>query len=111
MLIASILMAAMAPAPAGNVDTTRAAFTKCLREHMKKQLEAKVGDAEFELSIKSACETEREAFKGAVTASNRAGGDSAADAAENADMQVDDYHANFTDKFKDYSSSGTLPGE
>lgn len=111
MLIASILLAAMAPAPTGNVDTTRAAFTKCLRDHLKKQLEAKVGEAEFELSIKSACETERAGFKAAVTAQNRAGGDSPADAAENADMQVEDYHANFTDKFKDYSSSGTLPGE
>ncbi|OHD03578.1 MAG: hypothetical protein A2885_08520 [Sphingopyxis sp. RIFCSPHIGHO2_01_FULL_65_24] len=111
MLIASILLAAMAPAPAGNVDSTRAAFTKCLRDHLKKELEGKVSEAEFELSIKSTCETERAAFKVAVTAQNRAGGDSAADAAENADMQVDDYHANFTDKFKDYSSSGSLPGE
>ena len=111
MLIASILFAAMAPAPAGNVDTTRAAFTKCLRDHLKKQLEAKVGEAEFELSLKSACETERASFKSAVTAVNRAGGDSAADAAENADMQVDDYHANFTDKFKDYASTNTMPGE
>lgn len=111
MLIASILMAAMAPAPAGNVDSTRAAFTKCLREHLKKQLEAKVGEGEFSLSVKSACETQQNAFKAAVTAANRAGGDSAADAADNAEMQVDDYHANFTDKFKDYSSTNTMPGE
>ncbi|OHD05236.1 hypothetical protein [Sphingopyxis sp. RIFCSPHIGHO2_12_FULL_65_19] len=111
MLIASILMATMAPAPAGNVDTTRAAFTKCLRAHLKKQLEAKVSEAEFALSVKSACETEQSSFAAAVTAANRAGGDSAADAAENAEMQVDDYHANFTDKFKDYSSTNTMPGE
>jgi hypothetical protein len=111
MLIASILIATMAPAPAGNVDTTRAAFTKCLRGHLKKQLEAKVSEAEFTLSVKSACETEQSAFKAAVTAANRAGGDSAADAADNADMQVDDYYANFTDKFKDYASTNTMPGE
>lgn len=111
MLIASILIAAMAPAPAGNVDTTRVAFTKCLREHLKKQLEAKTSEAEFTMSVKSACETEQSAFKAAVTAANRAGGDSAADAADNADMQVDDYHANFTDKFKDYASTNTMPGE
>jgi hypothetical protein len=66
---------------------------------------------EFSLSVKSACETQQNAFKAAVTAANRAGGDSAADAADNAEMQVDDYHANFTDKFKDYSSTNTLPGE
>jgi hypothetical protein len=111
MLIASILLAAMAPAPAGNVDTTRAAFTKCLREHLKKQLEAKVTEAEFELSVKSACDAEQSAFKAAVTATNRAGGDSQADAEENAQMQIDDYHANFTDKFKDYASTNTMPGE
>jgi len=111
MLIASILLAAMAPAPAGNVDTTRAAFTKCLRAHLKKQLEAKVTEAEFELSVKSACDAEQSAFKAAVTATNRAGGDSQADAEENAQMQIDDYHANFTDKFKDYASTNTMPGE
>lgn len=111
MLIASILLAAAAPAPAGNVDTTRAAFTKCLRGHLKKSLEAKMGDTEFEMSLKAACDTEREAFRAAVTAANRAGGDSAADAADNAEMQIEDYGANFTDKFKDYSSTNTMPGD
>lgn len=111
MLIASILLAAAAPAPMGNVDSTRAAFTKCLRGHLKKSLEAKMGDAEFEMSIKAACEAERGAFHAAVVAVNRAGGDSAADAKDNADMQVDDYAANFTDKFKDYSSTNTMPGD
>jgi len=111
MLILSLAMAAMAPAPAGNVDTTRAAFTKCLREHMKKSLEAKMGEAEYEMSLKGACDTEREAFRGAVTVANRASGDKPEDAADNAEMQIEDYHANFTDKFKDYSSTNTMPGE
>ena len=111
MLIASILLAAAAPAPAGNVDTTRAAFTKCLRGYLKKSLEAKMGDAEFEIGVKSTCEAERSAFHAAVEAANRAGGDSAADAKDNADMQVDDYAVNFTEKFKDYSSTNTMPGD
>ena len=111
MLITALLLATAAPAGSGSVDTTRAAFTKCLREHMKKSLEAKMGEAEYEMSLKGACDSERSAFRAAVTAANRAAGDSAADAAENADMQVEDYHANFTDKFKDYSSTGTMPGE
>ncbi|MBL0914166.1 MAG: hypothetical protein IBJ13_01185 [Sphingopyxis sp.] len=110
MLILSMVLAAMAPAPTGNVDTTRAAFTKCLRDHLKKSLEDKMGDAEYEMAVKSTCETERAAFRAAVIAANRAGGDNAADAQDNADMQIDDYHANFTDKFKDYSSTNTLPG-
>ena len=111
MLITALLLATAAPAGSGSVDTTRAAFTKCLREHMKKSLEAKMGEAEYEMSLKGACDSERSAFRAAVTAANRAAGDSAADAAENADMQVEDYHANFTDKFKDYSSTNTMPGE
>ena len=111
MLITALLLATAAPAGAGSVDTTRAAFTKCLREHMKKSLDAKMSEAEYEMSLKGACDTEREAFRTAVTAANRASGDNAADAADNAEMQIEDYHANFTDKFKDYSSTGTMPGD
>jgi hypothetical protein len=61
-------MTATAPAAAGNVDTTRAAFTNCLREHLKKQLEAEVGEAEFESSVKAAYTSEREACRTAVPA-------------------------------------------
>ena len=111
MSITSLLLALAAPSPTAAVDTSRAAFTKCLREHMKKSLEAKMGEAEYEMSLKGACDSERSAFRAAVTAANRAAGDSAADAAENADMQVEDYHANFTDKFRDYSSTNTMPGD
>jgi len=111
MLIASILMVAMAPAPAGGVDATRDAFTKCLRGHLKKSLEAKMGEAEYEMSLKGACDSEREAFRGAIIAGNKASGDSAADAADNAEMQIEDYHASFTDKFNDYSASNTLPAD
>lgn len=44
MLITSLFIAAMIQSPA--VDTTRAAFTKCLRDDMKKALEAKVEEVE-----------------------------------------------------------------
>jgi hypothetical protein len=111
MLITSLLLATMAPAGTGTVDTTRAAFTKCLRGHLKKSLEAKMGEAEYEVSLKGACDTEREAFRTAVTAANAASGYSAADAADNAEMQIEDYHASFTDKFADYSSSNTMPAD
>lgn len=111
MLITTILLAAMAPSPAAAVGDTRAAFTKCLRTDLKKSLEAKKTPADYEAVIKTVCQTEREAFRKAVIALDRASGDSAADAADNADMQVDDYHANFLDKFKDYTESNTLPAE
>ena len=110
MLITTFLLAAMAPASTATVDTTRAAFTKCLRDDMKKSLEAKMGEAEYEMALKSNCSAERDAFRAAVIAFDKASGDSQANAEDNADMQVEGYHANFTDKFKDYASSNTLPG-
>ncbi|PZQ23601.1 MAG: hypothetical protein DI569_03945 [Sphingopyxis macrogoltabida] len=110
MLISSLVLAAMLQSPTAAVDTTRVAFTKCLNAQMKTSLEAKVTSAEFETTLKAACEKERDAFRKAVIAADRAGGDSEAIATENADMQVEDYHANFGDKFKDYSETNTLPG-
>lgn len=110
MLMTAMFLAALAQSPTANVDTTRAAYTKCLRTHLKKSLEAKVEEAEFEMSLKSTCSTESDAFHAAVLASNRAAGDNAADAKENADMQVEDYHASFKEKFADYKSTNTLPG-
>lgn len=109
MLITSLIFAAMIQSPA--VDTTRAAFTKCLRDDMKKALEAKVEEVEYEMALKANCSTERDAFRKAVIALGRSGGDSEKVAAEDADMQIEDYHANFTDKFKDYKSNNTMPGE
>ena len=110
MLITTIVLALMVQSPSATVDTTRAAFTKCLRDDMKKSLEAKMGEAEYEMAMKSNCSAERDAFRAAVIAFDKASGDSQANAEDNADMQVEDYHANFTDKFKDYASSNTLPG-
>jgi hypothetical protein len=109
MLITTLLLAAMVQSP--TVDTTRAAFTKCLRDDMKKALEAKVEEVEYELALKANCSAERDAFRKAVIALGRSGGDSEKVAAEDADMQIEDYHANFTDKFKDYKANNSLPGD
>lgn len=111
MLITTLLLVAAAQSPSATVDTTRAAFTKCVRDHMKQSLEAKMEEAEYELALKAACSTERDAFRKAVIALGRSGGDSEKVATEDADMQVEDYHANFTEKFKDYKANNSLPGE
>ena len=108
MLISTLVLAAMVQSPAA-VDTSRAAFTKCLRTHMSKSLKDKMTPAEYDMTIKGVCTSERDAFRKAVTALNRATGDSAADAAENADMQIEDYQANFSEKFKDYTESNAIP--
>ena len=109
MFISALIVAAMIQSPSATVDTTRLAFTKCMSTQVKKALNSKKSPAEFEMEMKSLCTAERDAFRNAVIALNRSGGDSAADAADNADMQLDDYHANFLDKYKDYSESGTMP--
>lgn len=111
MLITTLILAAMVQSPSATVDTTRASFTKCLRTDMKKALEAKMEEAEYELAVKSNCAAERDAFRKAVIALGKSGGDSEKVAAEDADMQIDDYHANFTDKFKDYKSTNSMPGD
>ena len=111
MLITTLILVFMVQSPSATVDTTRAAFTKCLRTDMKKALEAKMEEAEYEMAVKANCSAEREAFRKAVIALGKSGGDSEKVAAEDAEMQIDDYHANFTDKFKDYKSTNTLPGE
>ena len=68
MLITTIVLALMVQSPSATVDTTRAAFTKCLRTDMKKALEAKMEEAEYEMTVKANCSTEREAFRKAVIA-------------------------------------------
>lgn len=109
MLITSLLLVAMAPSPTAAVDTTRVAFTKCLHADLKKSLEDKKALADYEAALKTVCQTERDAFRKAVIALDKASGDSDEDATDDADMQVDDYHENFLEKFKDYSETNTLP--
>jgi len=111
MLITALLLAVAAPSPAEAVSSTRAAFTKCLRSDLKKSLDAKKSPADYETAIKTVCQSERDAFRSAVIALDRASGDSQADAAEDADMQINDYHNNFIGQFKDYSESNTMPAD
>ena len=111
MLIATLLLAVAAPSPAADVGTTRAAFTKCLRTDLKKSLDAKKTPADYEAAIDTICQAERDAFRKAVIALDRASGDSEADATEDANMQISDYHDNFVGQFKDYSESNTMPAD
>lgn len=109
MLITTLLLAAMTPA--SDVAATRTAFTKCMRDHMKKSLQDKMPVAEYDMALKSTCSTERDAFRIAVIAFGRASGDSQANAQEDADMQIEDYHATFAEKFADYVETNTLPAD
>src|SRR3546814_20175094 len=96
-LITTLLLAAMVQSsPAATVATTRVAFTKCLRDDMKKALEATVEEAQYEIQVKSNCGTERDAFRKAVIALGRASGDSKAVATNDPHLQTEAYNAPFT---------------
>src|SRR3546814_14025363 len=91
MLITTLLLAAMVQSsPAATVATTRVSFTKCLRDDMKKALEAKVEHVQYEMQVKSNFGTARDPFRKAVIALAPASGDSYAVTTEHADLQPDD---------------------
>ncbi|HET6537534.1 MAG TPA: hypothetical protein VFG34_05390 [Sphingopyxis sp.] len=106
-----ILIAALLQSPLAQVDSSRAAFTKCLRQEVKKSLDAKMSPEDFASSLVKKCEPTRNSFRAALIAADRASGDSEATATENADLQIEDYHQNFADKFKDYSETNTAPAD
>lgn len=113
MIIAPLILSlAFAVAtPSQTVDTTREAFAKCLRVHMGKSLDAKMSDTDYEAAIKTVCVPQRDAFRAAVIALDKASGYSDSDANDDASAQIDDYFSNFSDKFMDYSSSNTRPSD
>lgn len=111
MIAHAFLLAALVQSPTANVDTSRVAFTECLRREVRSSLEAKVTPADFTAALPSKCDTSRKTFRAAIIAADRASGDSEAVAAEDADAQIEDYHQSFADKFKDYSETNTLPAD
>lgn len=108
-MVSTFLIALMLQSTLAQVDSSRAAFSKCLWTEVNKSLDASVPPAEFTEALPKKCEASRAAFRNALIAADRANGDSAATAAQNADEQVEDYHLNFADKYKDYSETNTRP--
>ena len=111
MLTPAFLALALLQSPTAQVDSSRTAFTECLRREVRSSLERKIDPADFTAALPSKCDAPRKAFRAAIIAADRASGDSASVAAENADMQIDDYHQSFADKYKDFSESNTLPAD
>lgn len=101
--------AALAAQSAASLDQARGSYLKCMRGFLYESVKAKMPDAEFNMAVAAACQTEQTAFHTAVVALDRADGVKPADAKENADIQVADYIDNFKTKFADYIESGTLP--
>jgi hypothetical protein len=101
--------AALAAQSTSGLDKARGDYLKCMRGYLYESVKAKMPEAEFNMAVATACQTEQTAFHAAVIALDRADGVKPADAQENADMQVADYVDNFKTKFADYTESGTLP--
>lgn len=104
-----LLAAALAAQSTASLDKARGDYLKCMRGFLYESVKAKMPEAEFNMAVASACQTEQTAFHAAVVALDRSDGVKPADAKENADIQVADYIDNFKAKFSDYSESGTLP--
>lgn len=108
-MISTMLIAFMLQSTLAQVDSTRAAFSKCLWTEVSKSLDANVTPTDFTQALPKVCEASRAAFRNALIAADRANGDSSAIATENADEQIEDYHLNFADKYKDYSETNSRP--
>lgn len=111
MLTTAVLLVALLQAPTTAVDTSRTAFTECLRKELRTSLQAKVTPDDFAAGLASKCEKPREAFRAAVIAADRASGDKLDVATQDADAQVADYHQSFSEKYKDYSDTNSLPSD
>jgi uncharacterized protein YhaN len=111
MLTTAALLVALLQSSTATVDTSRVAFTECLRKEVRTSLHDKVPPADFASGLSSKCEKQRDAFRAAVIAADRASGDSLDAAAQDANAQIDDYHQSFAEKYKDYSETNTLPGD
>jgi hypothetical protein len=104
-----VFAAALAAQSAGTLDKARGDYLKCMRGFLHESVKAKMPDAEFNMAVTTACQTDQTAFHAAVIALDRADGVKPADAKENADMQVADYVENFKEKFADHIESNTVP--
>lgn len=110
ILPALSVLAIAAAQPTDMVGKTRQDYSTCLRKFMIGHLEKKTETEAFRKLVPDACNKEKTAFEQAVIAEDKAQKMSDADAAEDAQMQIEDYIAKFQDGYIDYLESNTVPG-
>lgn len=94
---------------ATKVDTTRAAYLKCMRLFLHDSLKDKMTEAAFDEAAPTACAAEQTAFHDTLMAADRAMGLKPATAKSNADGDVADYIDSFREKFADFKKEGGMP--
>jgi hypothetical protein len=94
------LVLGMALAAAGSEDTARAQFAACLKTAVDKATAAKVAPDGFADFSKQACATEKAGFRSALIAYDLKAGWTRKKAEPDADGQISDYVADWSDRYK-----------
>ena len=96
LTVATLLAAAPLDTAA---STQRSALSSCLKETLAKAKSEKVGTGDFEALMRSRCAEQEAKLREAVMAIDIKNGISRKDAAENAQMDVDDYYVGTGERY------------
>lgn len=105
--LALVTAMSLAAAQADPTIQPRKTFASCLSGFKKKSLEQKMEPSAFSAAVKSACEAEAERLRQALIALDMKRGGSRAEAASNADFDLQGYRENMDESYKD--SLGPAP--
>lgn len=104
MLITSILLAVAAPGPVA--ATARNAYSTCLKSAIAEALKQKLPSDGFSAFAHQHCQAQEGSFKSGLAAFNVKNGMSKAAAAEDAQLQIDDYVFSAQDTYADKLEHG-----
>ena len=91
----------LAAAPADPTIQPRKSFASCLSAFKKKSLEQKMEPTVFETAVKSACQNEAATLRQSLIALDMKRGGKRAEAASNADFDLEGYRENMSESYKD----------
>ena len=102
-MISTVLALTLAALGGQATDTTRAAreaFTACLRGYVDRSIDARTTAEAFAAEFPQQCAAEESALRQAVIRRETSMRASQADAAEAADLEVEDARVNFSERFE-----------
>jgi ABC-type nitrate/sulfonate/bicarbonate transport system substrate-binding protein len=110
MLSLVLALAAGAAMQGDGVNAARDAYSTCLREFLRAQLEANAEPAAFEAALSSQCGDRGNAFQAAIVARDGRNASTRAAAEEDARMTMGDIRANMVERYRDeYSMAHPAP--
>lgn len=103
------LAASAAALQADPFNDARRAYSDCLRDHMRAQLEQGVDPAAFEASLGDQCTDRAAAYTAALVQRDTRTGGNRARAEEDARMTMEDMRATTVEYYSDYHSNNSRP--